>query len=243
VAAANLDTTILSYQSATQVTLAANASTSVTTANYIYPAVGNVNQMAKITGTPPGFGSITAANRGALRFINTTDGLTNLSASPWSFETSTRPMHGARGLPAVRRGRRHARQPRRHGLLVRRAEVGNHQVPGAQQRFSCCWWCGTHDDRYWWVPVRPVRCGHPDRRADNAVCDGPDPGRHDRLEAVGLHRRRMEVGDAGMSEIPVPDVAVTAVGRLYLQLTIAQQRIAELEQQLEDALPKPGEKP
>jgi hypothetical protein len=46
-----------------------------------------------------------------------------------------------------------------------------------------------------------------------------------------------------MSDIPVPDVAVTAVGRLYLQLTIAQQRIAELEQQLEDALPKPGEKP
>jgi hypothetical protein len=42
-----------------------------------------------------------------------------------------------------------------------------------------------------------------------------------------------------MSDIPVPDVAVTAVGRLYLQLTIAQQRIAELEQQLEDA--KEGE--
>jgi hypothetical protein len=92
-AAGNLDTTILSRQSATQVTLAANASTTVTTANYIYPQVGNVNQMLKVTGNPPGFGNISSItgtpNTGALRFINTTDGLTNLSAGPISFETNS----------------------------------------------------------------------------------------------------------------------------------------------------------
>lgn len=89
-AAGNLDTTILSYQSATQVTLAANASTSVTTANYVYPQVGNVNQMAVITGGPPGFGAVSSTgsgNTGGIRFINKQPGLTNLSAPPWSFET------------------------------------------------------------------------------------------------------------------------------------------------------------
>jgi hypothetical protein len=110
VAAGNLDTTILSRQSATQVTLAANASTTVTTANYIYPQVGNVNQMLKVTGNPPGFGNISSItgtpNTGALRFINTTDGLTNLSAGPISFETNVRPVHRAAGRPAGRVGRR-----------------------------------------------------------------------------------------------------------------------------------------
>lgn len=88
VASANLDTTILTYTSATSVTLETTASTSVTTANYVYPVVGNVNQMLKVTGNPPGFGSISTTNTGALRFINTTDGVTNLSAGPVTFETS-----------------------------------------------------------------------------------------------------------------------------------------------------------
>lgn len=90
-AGGNLDTTILSRQSATQVTLATNALTSVTTANYLYPVVGNVNQVAKITGNPPGFGSVSnngSGNVGALRFVNLAPGNANLAASPWSFETS-----------------------------------------------------------------------------------------------------------------------------------------------------------
>lgn len=87
-AAGNLDTTILSFQSATQVTLAANASTSVTTANYIYPQLADGQALlAKITGNPPGFGNISTTNTGALRFINKQTGVSNLSASPWSFET------------------------------------------------------------------------------------------------------------------------------------------------------------
>lgn len=87
-AAGNLDTTILTYTSATSVTLATTASTSVTTANYIYPVVANVQQMAKVTGNAIGFGSVSTTNTGALRFINTQAGTSNLSASPWSFETN-----------------------------------------------------------------------------------------------------------------------------------------------------------
>jgi hypothetical protein len=42
-------------------------------------------------------------------------------------------------------------------------------------------------------------------------------------------------------QVSIPDFAVRTVGALYLKLTVAEERIAQLEQQLQDAQPKTAE--